>query len=282
MISRMAKISIIGLGVLGGSYAKGFHNAGYENIYGVDINEETLDFALKQGWIKEGSTDPSIVQDSDIVISALYPHAFIKWLNENQKYFKSGSILTDVTGIKRAVIKEVRNILREDVEFIPCHPMAGREYKGIQYADASLFHSANFIIIKEDVTTDRSLEIAYDIARILEFKHVAELTAEEHDEMIGYLSQLTHVIAISLMNANDNPHLSEYTGDSFRDLTRIAKINEDLWPELFTLNKDYLMNEIDSFVNEMNNFKKLLEHDDIEGMKEKMIHSTERRKYFDK
>ncbi len=100
--------------------------------------------------------------------------------------------------------------------------------------------------------------------------------------MIGFLSQLTHVIAVSLMNANDNSHLAEYTGDSFRDLTRIAKINENLWPELFILNKDYLIHEINQFVDEMNDFKDLLEKEDFAGMKQKLIQSTERRKVFDK
>ncbi len=282
MISKVAKITIVGLGLLGGSYAKGFYNAGYLNVHGIDIDPEAIAFGKKYKWIKDGGSDPSIAEDSDIVISALYPHTFVEWVKENQHYLKPGTILTDVTGIKREVIKEINTILRDDIIFIPCHPMAGREYKGIQYADASLFQSANFIIINDGNANEKGLETAYDIARILKFKHVAELTSSEHDEMIGFLSQLTHVIAVSLMNANDNSHLSEYTGDSFRDLTRIAKINENLWPELFILNKDYLIREIDSFVNEMNSFKNLLENDDFEGMKQKLIQSTERRKVFDK
>ena len=282
MISKMAKITIVGLGLLGGSYAKGFFNAGYHNVYGIDIDQEAIAFGKKYNWIKDGGSDPTLASDSDIVISALYPHTFVQWVKENQHLFKPGTVLTDVTGVKREVIKEIRKILREAVIFIPCHPMAGREYKGIQYADASLFHSANFIIIKEKNTNEKGLQTAYDIAKILSFKHIAELTAEEHDEMIGFLSQLTHVIAVSLMNANDNSHLSEYTGDSFRDLTRIAKINEDLWPELFSMNKDYLIHEIDQFVNEMNAFKGLLETDDFDGMKAKLVQSTQRRKVFDK
>lgn len=282
MISKMAKITIVGLGLLGGSYAKGFFNAGYHNVYGIDIDPEAIAFGKKYNWIKDGGDDPAIAKDSDIVISALYPHTFVEWVKENQHLLKPGSVLTDVTGIKREVVKEIRSILREDIIFIPCHPMAGREYKGIQYADASLFHSANFIIIRDEQTDPKGIETAYDIAKILSFKHIAELTCEEHDEMIGFLSQLTHVIAVSLMNANDNSHLAEYTGDSFRDLTRIAKINENLWPELFILNKDYLIHEINQFVDEMNAFKDLLEKEDFAGMKQKLIQSTERRKVFDK
>ena len=281
MISRSAKITIVGLGLLGGSYAKGFFNAGYRNVYGIDIDEEAIAFAKKYGWIKEGGDDVNLVKDSDIIISALYPTTFISWVKENQHLFKKDCILTDVTGIKEEVMKEIRSFLRSDVEFIPCHPMAGREYKGIHYADPSLFFDANFIIIKDENTSSRALEVAQDIAKILKFKHVVTLNAKQHDEMIGFLSQLTHVIAVSLMNVNDNTNLAEYTGDSFRDLTRIAKINEDLWPELFLLNKENLSKEISSFVDELNAFKKLLEEEDKEVMKEKLIQSTKRRKKFD-
>ena len=123
---------------------------------------------------------------------------------------------------------------------------------------------------------------AKEIGEILQFRHIAVLSPEEHDAMIAFLSQLTHVIAVALMNTKDNTHLAEYTGDSFRDLTRIAVINEDLWPELFIMNKDYLIREIDAFVEEMLAFRKLVEEEDAEGMKQKMIISTERRKKFTK
>lgn len=282
MISRGAKITIVGLGLLGGSYAKGFYNAGYRNVYGIDIDPEAIAFAKKYNWICEGGDDPNLVKDSDIIISALYPRTFIDWIKQNQSLFMEGAILTDVTGIKRVVIDEINQVLREDVEFIPCHPMAGREYKGIQFADPSLFTSANFIIIDDGSASEKAIDVAQSIAKILKFKNVVTLDADKHDEMIGFLSQLTHVIAVSLMNVNDNSHLSEYTGDSFRDLTRIAKINENLWPELFLLNKKNLVDEIDHFVEEMNAFKELLETENVDGMKEKLIQSTERRKAFDK
>ena len=120
------------------------------------------------------------------------------------------------------------------------------------------------------------------MARILKFGRVCELSAEEHDRMIGFLSQLTHVIAVSLMNTSDHSHLADYTGDSFRDLTRIANINEDLWPELFVMNKDYLLEEIHAFTHEMESFAGLIENEDYEAMRRKLIQSTKRRKQFDK
>lgn len=280
MISHNAKITILGMGLLGGSYAKGFFQKNYR-LTGIDIDPSAIEFAEKMHWIEEGGDDPALVSGSDIVISCLYPDVFVQWVSDHQDLLKPGSILTDVTGIKREVMEQIHGILRPDVEFIACHPMAGREYKGIQYADASLFQNANFLIVPYENTSENAMQTARDIAGILRFKNVSVLSAEEHDRMIGFLSQLTHVIAISLMNVSDNTHLAEYTGDSFRDLTRIAKINESLWPELFILNKDNLVREIDEFTSEMKNFRDLIQNEDTERMQELMVQSTQRRSCFD-
>ena len=280
MISHNAKITILGMGLLGGSYAKGFFQNNYR-LTGIDIDPSAIEFAEKMHWIQEGGEDPSLVSGSDIVISCLYPDVFVQWIKDHQQFLKPGSILTDVTGIKREVMSQIQGILRKDVEFIACHPMAGREYKGIQYADASLFQNANFLIVPYENSSENAMQTARDIAGILRFRNVSVLSAEEHDRMIGFLSQLTHVIAISLMNVSDNTHLAEYTGDSFRDLTRIAKINESLWPELFILNKDNLVREIDEFTSEMKNFRDLIQNEDTEKMQELMVQSTQRRSCFD-
>lgn len=153
--------------------------------------------------------------------------------------------------------------------------------RGIQYADSSRFQNANFIIVPDASNTESALSTVETMAALLGFKKISFLSAQEHDRMIGFLSQLTHVIAVTLMNSSDNTHLVDYTGDSFRDLTRIAKINEDMWAELFLLNKDNLLDEIDLFAKELQSFRNLLENEDVQGMKEKMILSTTRRKKFD-
>ena len=279
MISRSSKITIVGLGLLGGSYAKGFFNAGYR-VKGIDIDQDTLAYARKMNWIIEGSDDPSIVADSDIIISALYPKTFYQWVKDNQHYFKSGALLTDVTGIKRQIIEEINGILRDDVEFIACHPMAGREYKGIAYADCSQFEKANFIIVPTPENTPEAIEKAREIAQILKFKNISVLDPEAHDRTIGFVSQLCHVIAISLMNISEDPNISQYTGDSFLDLTRIANINEDLWPELFIYNKDNLIAETDMLIKQMNVLKGYIEEENVEEMKKLMIEATQRRKAF--
>lgn len=281
MIEKNTIFAVIGLGVLGGSYIQALSENGYPCI-GIDIDQSALDCALQKGWIVKGSTDPSIVKEADIIVSCLYPHAFVDWIKKNQQFIRKGALLTDVTGVKRNVISAVNAELRDDIEFIACHPMAGKEFKGIQYADASKFSAANFIIVPTDENSKEAIDTARCLAKILGFTKISELSAEEHDKMIGFVSQLTHVIAVSLMNVTDNTHLVDYTGDSFRDLTRIAEINESMWPELFVENKDNLLREISAFQNELENMKELIDQEDYEGMKQKMILSTERRKKFNR
>ena len=282
MITKQSSIGIIGLGVLGGSYAQALSAAGYRSILGVDIDPDSIAWAKQQGWITEGTADSAAVQNCDLVICCLYPEVFVNWVRDNRKYFKKGMLLSDVTGVKRAVIDRVQELLDETVEFIACHPMAGRESKGIHYADANRFKNANFIIVPTASNSADAVETMRALAQDMGFKRISCLNAEEHDRMISYLSQLTHVIAVALMNADDNTHLAEFTGDSFRDLTRIARINEDMWPELFVLNKDYLIHDMDVFIAELQEFKALIAAEDIEGMRQKLIQSTARRAQFDK
>ena len=281
MTIKDKKIAIIGLGMLGGSYAQGFHDAGIK-VTSIDIDPEAISYAKEKGWIEKGGDDPALISDCDIVISALYPQSFVEWIRTNQHHFKENALLSDVTGVKRKVIHEIDAILRPDLEFIACHPMAGREYKGIAYADPSQFRQANFLIVPTENNTEKAIETAREIADVLQFRNISILSAEEHDRIIGFVSQLCHVIAISLMNISDDPKLADYTGDSFRDLTRIADINEDLWPELFIYNKDNLLKEIDQLIDQLKEMHGLIETEDVESMKEKMVTATLRRRNFNK
>ncbi|MBE6878166.1 MAG: prephenate dehydrogenase [Ruminococcaceae bacterium] len=274
---------IVGLGLLGGSMAMGLKKWNHR-IYAIDIDKNAIDYALEKGIIDEGSTeiDADLIGKADVIISGLYPALIVDWIAENQKYFKSGALITDVTGVKGAIVDKIQNILRPDCEFIGVHPMAGKEVSGVQHADPAIFLPANLIITPTDKNTQQAIDFIYEMGKELRFNNICQLSVEEHDKMIGYLSQLTHVIAVSLMNANDSKELVQYTGDSFRDLTRIAKINEHLWTELFMMNKANLVEHIENFVNEINDFKDALQREDTEKMKQKFITSTQRRKYFDK
>ncbi|MEG2799992.1 MAG: prephenate dehydrogenase [Erysipelotrichaceae bacterium] len=282
MIDQKTKFLIVGLGLIGGSYALGLSKKGY-HVSAIDTNQLSIDYALEHHFIEKGSTfDIELIQNADIIIFGLYPNIMIDWIATYQKYFKPGIILSDVSGVKVNVIDKIQDSLRSDVEFIGSHPMAGKEVSGVKFSDEAIFKIANFIITPTSKNTKRAISFLHEFAQILEFQHITSLTPEKHDEMIGFVSQLTHVIAVSLMNTNDNTHLVEYTGDSFRDLTRIAKINENLWTELFFLNKDNLIREIEDFDRELNNLKNKLIEKDEDGLKELFIQSTIRRKLFDK
>ena len=278
-----SNVLIVGLGLMGGSYAKAFKRFGY-HVMAIDKKKESIDFALENKIIDEGSTEvkKEFVGKADTVIFALYPEVFKKWIKEYQSFFKKNIFITDVTGVKSAVVYDIQDILRDDVEFIASHPMAGREVYGVQNSDDRIFLNANFIVTPTEKNTKKAIEWCSSLGRVLGCRKISILSPKEHDEMIGYVSQLTHVIAVSLMTCKDNRHLVDYTGDSFRDLTRIARINEKMWSELFLMNKDVLLKEMDEFIEEMSNMRNLLANEDAEGMKEKMKISTKRRGWFDK
>ena len=278
-----SNVLIVGLGLMGGSYAKAFKRFGY-HVMAIDKKKESIEFALENKIIDEGSTEvkKEFVGKADTVIFALYPEVFKKWIKDYQSFFKKNIFITDVTGVKSAVVYDIQDILRDDVEFIASHPMAGREVYGVQNSDDRIFLNANFIVTPTEKNTKKAIEWCSSLGRVLGCRKISILSPKEHDEMIGYVSQLTHVIAVSLMTCKDNRHLVDYTGDSFRDLTRIARINEKMWSELFLMNKDVLLKEMDEFIEEMSNMRNLLANEDAEGMKEKMKISTKRRGWFDK
>ena len=277
------KILIVGLGLLGGSYAKVLKRFGF-HISAITRSQSSIDFALREGLIDEGSVevDPRLVGEADLVIFALYPHIFVEWIETNQHLFKSGSLITDVTGVKGSIVYKIQEMLRPDVEFIAAHPMAGREVSGVENSTDKIFNGANYIVTPTEKNTPDAIETCMELGRLLGFSNVTTLSPEEHDEMIGFLSQLTHCIAITLMTCNDKEHMEKFTGDSFRDLTRIARINDLMWSELFVANKPALLEQMDLFINKFNELKTMLETEDIDGMRAMMRHSTERRALFDK
>ena len=277
------KVLIVGLGMIGGSYAQKLSSLGFE-VGALVRRQETLDYALQKGYIAHGSVEVTreYVSQFDLVISALYPKAFVTWIETYQDYLMPGAVITDVTGVKRAVVPVVQGMLRPDLEFVPAHPMAGSERSGVEYADCHVFANANFIITPTERNTPEGIELIRTLGCILGFRHIAVLSPEKHDEMIGFLSQLTHCIAVTLMTCKDSEKLVEYTGDSFRDLTRIARINEEMWSELFMENRDELLAQMDLFLTQFSRLREALAAGDTDAMKEMMRLSTRRRAYFDK
>jgi prephenate dehydrogenase len=278
-------VLIVGLGLIGGSYARALKRIGC-HVSAIDKNEESIKYALDNGVIDEGTSNlensSNLVKNADCIILALYPNAAIEWMKSNIDSIKQGIRITDVTGVKSCIVYEIQDILGDKAEFIAAHPMAGKETSGVECSDDRIFRDANYIVVPTKKNTEEAILWCENLGQILGFNKVSVLSPEEHDEMIAYVSQLTHCIAVSLMTCKDNEHLKDYTGDSFRDLTRIARINENMWSELFHMNKEPLLKEMDLFINELTELRDLIDKDDTEKIKEKMRLSTSRRMKFNK
>lgn len=278
------KILIVGLGLIGGSYAMALSKKGYE-VYAIDKSVESIEYAKEKGIIKDGFTQvlESFVKDFDFVIFSLYPKTFLSWIKEYKYTLKEGIIITDTTGIKTPIVYKIYNEIKDlKIDFVPHHPMAGRELSGVKNSTTDMFSDANFIITPLKTNRPSNIKEVESLGRELEFKNITMLSPEKHDEMIAFLSQLTHVIAITLMTSRDSKNLKEYSGDSFKNITRIASINDEMWSELLLLNKDKLLSQMEMFINEFKEIEELIKNEDTNKLKEKMRLSTLRRSYFSK
>ncbi len=283
-LDKDSEILIVGLGLLGGSYAKALKAKGYK-VFAITKEQSSIDYAMENGIIDGGTTevDAELIARCKLIIFALYPKIFVQWIKDYKHLLSDGTLITDVTGVKSVIVDEVQKLLSlQKVEFIAAHPMAGREASGIEYSDAEIFKQANYIVVPTEKNSDEAIELCKELGRELGFARISELSAKDHDSYIAFLSQLTHCIAVSLMCCEDDDKMVDYTGDSFRDLTRIAKINDEMWSELFLLNKGELLSKMESFEGQFAKLKKALENDDAKTMREMMRCSTERRRRFDK
>ena len=269
-------VTIIGLGIIGGSYAKGLTKAGH-TVYGVDKNLETIKYAKEQGYIIDGSSDASLfIPKADLVVIGLYPNDVIPFIKNNLNCFRTGQVATDVCGVKECICHEA-TLLLKDCYFIGSHPMAGREKVGIKYADEAIFKGTNFLMCPIPETNEIAIKIVSKMATDLGFGRIHQISPKFHDEMIAYTSQLTHAIAVSLVNSNSDTQIEKFIGDSYRDLTRIAMINEALWSQLFIENKDSLTEQIDSFINELELIKSAINSENLDLLNEKFISSKKKR-----
>lgn len=273
------KILIVGLGVIGGGYAMALKEAGYKDIYGVDINKETLKKAKNMNIIKEGFlSEEKIIGEADLIVLAIYPNLVKNFIMRNRNKFKKGALITDVTGIKQLFINEIVEILPENIDFVFAHPMAGREKKGIDYATNEVFKGANFLIVETERNKEENIRKIEELALEMGFEHIKRTTPTFHDEMISFTSQLPHVLAVSLINSDiEGRNTGQFIGDSYRDLTRIANMNEKLWSLLFLGNKKNLLTSMNNFEREFDKIKKCIEENDEKGLQELFIKSTIRR-----
>lgn len=262
------KIGIVGLGLIGASIALSLRGKVSE-ILAVDRDEDVLSIAMDRKIIDKGSTNPEeILRDADVVIFALYPGDIINYVIEHKSIWHQGQILMDVAGLKSELVSRIQSFL-PDVEFVGTHPMAGREVSGIKAAREELFLGSNFIITPTDKNSAEGLELVRELAIILGVKNIFEMSPEEHDALVAYTSHMPHLLALALVGAYSEGS-EKIVGRSFLDATRVANINEKLWSELFLMNKDPLVTEIDKLIGELTLFREKLDNNDKIGLEEKM------------
>ncbi len=272
-------ILIIGLGVVGGSYAMALSGAGYKNVYAVNRSESSVKKALEMGIIKGGSTNAEdFAGSADIAVIAVYPTGAEECARNLGRLMKKGSLVTDVLGIKRYYSQKISAVLPDYIDYVPAHPMAGREKRGLDYASADVLKGANFIITPIDRSSSEGIEAVRQLAKDMGFGKIRTLTPDEHDRVIAYTSQLPHALAVSLINSDEeDSNTGDFIGDSFRDLTRIAEINADLWQELFIGNRENLLAAIDMFTAQLSSIRAAVEDMDKESLVKQFEKSSARR-----
>lgn len=260
------KIVAVGLGLIGGSLCKAIKKHTNHLVGGIDIDRKVVKMALSQGAIDYEAKD---VSEADVTIVSLFPPTIIEFIKENADVFKEGSIVIDSGGIKKAIVDEVTPVLAErGVTFIGVHPMAGREFSGFEYSLDNLFDNASFIMTPLPDTPKEEIHIIEDLAMSIHFKKVVKASPEEHDRIIAFTSQLAHVVSNAYIKSPTHQEQLGFSAGSFLDLTRVAKLNEDMWTPLFIMNKDALCYEIDFIMDRLKEYRDSIASDDYDRLRE--------------
>ncbi len=277
---------IVGLGIMGGSFAKAIRenilsmNGAKGKVFACNRSTACLSQALSEAVVDK--TFPSdgvrdMLKDCDVVFICLYPHATLDFLEQHRDFFKSGALVTDVSGVKGIFEERLPDLLREDVDFIIGHPMAGGEKEGYAASSAKFFVRHNYILLPQPFNREENLQLMRDLVTAIGFTRITETDCQTHDYKIGFTSQLCHVIASALVESAEDEGITAFGGGSFEDLTRIAMINAPLWTELFVSNKEKLVAHIDRFMDRMVEFRTLIAESDSEALKALLEDTRERR-----
>ncbi len=268
-------IGIVGLGLIGGTIAKSLKNNHFISAY--DICDDTLTYALEQNIINKSYHDlGKFFQENDVVYLCLYPETLLNFIFQNKDLMSINSVYIEISGIKKYMVDKILAMKLKNIDIIFTHPIAGSEKVGVFHSTASIFENANYVITPVLENKKTNIDLAKKLAKEMGFSNISMISPEEHDNIIAYTSQLTHVLSLSLVNSiSTDLETKKFIGDSYRDLTRISMINEKLWPELFVNNKDALLKVINSFEKELNNFKVAIASQDTNKLSKLMVKSTQ-------
>ena len=245
---KMGKIAVIGLGSIGGSICAALTEAGYFPD-GFDKNEESVEYALRLGYIQKKAEN---FKEYDLVILAVPVAVTLEYLTKGE--FKEGALITDVCGVKSCMEQAVYSTKR-NYRYIGIHPMAGKETSGIQSASPVLFKKANLIVTISDKTLATDLQTIKTLAKKIGFGKIVECSAIEHDKRIALTSQLAHLVSNGYVKSEQVRGCDGFTGGSFQDMTRIAGVDENLWTELYLYNKDCIVDELNTLVTHLQEYR---------------------------
>lgn len=264
------KIAVVGLGLIGGSFCKAIKAYTNHEVYGVGrtLNSRSVQMALQEDAIDKAII-PSELGVADLTILCLHPQGIIDFVEENQEYFRPGSIVIDAGGVKEAIVSAVEPVLENrGVCFIGCHPMAGREFSGYAYSLPDMYKGASMILTPGEKTPEEAVLVVESLARDIRFGRIVKCTPKEHDSTIAFTSQLAHVVSSAYIKSPTTQKESGFSAGSFKDLTRVAKLNEDMWTELFLMNKEALVYEIDTIMGHLQQYRDAIADNQPEQLRE--------------
>lgn len=275
------RTAVIGLGIIGGSMAYALRGFRGGEIIGCDINEETRRMALKNKAVHSVTADPAeAVKGADLVIICVYPDMIVSIIEQCAPYFKTGAVITDVCGVKTEISRRIQQVLPDGVDYVGGHPMAGKETEGFDSASPELFWMTGFIVTPLPTSLSSSIALVKEMAHYIGATRIAENSPEEHDGIIAYTSDLMHISAAALC-LDFHPKMNRaYTAGSFRDCTRIAQINPELWTEIFLQNKENTLTEIDRFLNSIQRLRGKIAEGDREGLKALLSQVRENKQFM--
>lgn len=259
-------IAVVGLGLIGGSFCKALKKNTFHRILGIDTNKETIEKALACGAIDEEITVERL-SEANLTIICLYPEAIVNFVKDNAANFKKGSIVIDSCGVKEYVVNECTPVLdSHGVIFVGTHPMAGREFSGFEYSTDDLFNGASFIITPTDGTPQIAVDLLQTLAGSISFGKAVVSTPQKHDEVIAYTSQLAHIVSNAYVKSPAMLNYDGFSAGSFQDLTRVAKLNEFMWSELFMCNKEALLKEINCVLNSITEYRDAIQNGELDRL----------------
>ncbi|HAT98100.1 MAG: prephenate dehydrogenase [Acidaminococcaceae bacterium] len=272
--------AIVGLGLIGGSYAKALRNLKVRRIMGMDISHGIARACLNANMIDEiVEEDGSNLKEADVIICSVYPEAMVDFVRKNITCFAEGMLLTDATGVKGTIPCEIQAMLPEGCEFLSGHPMAGRQGSGLGMSDAAIFINSNYIIVPTDQNTPEAIAWLENFAKAIGCARSVKVSMEDHDKIIAYTSDLPHITAVALVNsASYNENTQYFIAGGFRDATRVADINPELWSDLFLSNRENVIAEIENYQKQLERWKQAIADNDRDALKEIMREAGPRRR----